>query len=334
MEVSSCSSSDRDDPNSDIAQQTNKRLTLNLLIQGAAAHMFITASHLVRDELEQIRPGLTRLYDRFAISGQLNYCIGEVGLTFGRPNRWWGFSKTPQTPFRNHLLLATYGNQLATEETRHLKKIGWQKYVIGVPLLHWCQFVPLLLKVLWVENGREQQLARLAVQVVSEIWNIPEERLDGTITPAVAFGNLQATKSLLAKAARDGAAGYGGVERRGDRFTVVAKARIFPLLVHELVKGTVELICLHGLGELEDDVYQAVTDEADRIEYEAWLLQAGPAMWRRFIAVAPRDRPLANTLMHVARLDPEPLETLMMQVLEEPSRAAQTLRVLGAESAG
>ena len=37
-------------PNTEeLLQQTNKRLTLNLLIQGAAAHSFLTAHHLVVD---------------------------------------------------------------------------------------------------------------------------------------------------------------------------------------------------------------------------------------------------------------------------------------------
>jgi hypothetical protein len=329
MPLPSHSSSGRDRPRSDIAAQINKRLTLNLLIQGAAAHMFVTASHLVQDELEQIRPGLTRLYDRFAISGQLNYCIGDNALVFGRPNRRWGFSRTPQEPFRDHLLMATYGNRLAIEETRHLRKLGKPKRVIGLPVLHWCQFMVLVCKVLWIERGHSLRLTQLAIQVASEIWGIPRDRLDGTITRAVAFGNLQPATSFQANVVRNGAAGYGGVERRGDRFVVVAKAWVFPLLIHELVKGITELICLHGLGELEDDVYQAVIDAADRVEYEAWLLQAGPAMWRRFIAVVPRDRPLAQTMMNVAKLDPEPLEKLMMQIMEKPSLAARMLSGLG-----
>ena len=332
MVVSPQPSYGNDQPRSEVARQINKRLTLNLLIQGAAAHMFVTASHLVRDELEQIRPGLTRLYDRFAISEQLNYCIGDNALVFGRPNRWWGFSRAPQEPLRNHALLAKYGNQLAKEETRHLRQLGKRKRVIGIPLLHWCQFMPLVFTVLSAEKGHQHQLAQLAIRVASEIWSIPEERLDGTITYSVAFGNLQPAETFHASVVRQGAAGYGGVERRDGRFTVVAKAWVFPLLIHELVKGTVELICLHGLGELEEDVYQAVVDAADRVEYEAWLLQAGPAMWRRFITVTPRDRPLAETMMWVARLDPEPLETLMMQVIEAPEQAARKLSRLGASS--
>ena len=62
----------------ELLRQVNKRLTLNLLIQGCAAHSFLTAHHLVKDELERIRPGLTRLYDQLAIAALLNYFIGEV----------------------------------------------------------------------------------------------------------------------------------------------------------------------------------------------------------------------------------------------------------------
>ena len=326
--MSSCESPDTEDEDErlDIRQQVNKRFTLNLLIQGAAAHTFTSASHIVRDELEQIRPGLTELYDRVAISGGLNYCIGDIAIFFGRPHRWFGFSKVPQEPLREHSLLAAYGSQLASEETRHLKKIGRSKRVVGIPGVAWCQFMFLMFKTVRIEQGCEQQLTHLAKCVVSDMWAIPYDRLDGAITRNVAFGNLQPPSTFKAKLSRAGAVGYGGVERRGDHFAVVAKAWIFPLLVHELVKGTVELICLHGLGGLEDDVYQAVIGEPDRIEYEAWLLQAGPAMWRRFLGIAPREIPLSETVMHVARLDPLPLEELMLMTMEEPNRAARWLR--------
>ncbi|MFT5528156.1 MAG: hypothetical protein ACI9HK_006144, partial [Pirellulaceae bacterium] len=127
---------------------------------------------------------------------------------------------------------------------------------------------------------------------------------------------------------RKGVVGYGGVERRGESFSVVAKAWVFPVLLHELVKGTVELICLHGLGSLNDDVYEAVTDEADQLEYEVWLLQAGPEIWRKFIAAAPRQIPLSRSVMHLARLDPQQLEKLMFLIVEEPNRATDQLIAL------
>jgi hypothetical protein len=92
------------------------------------------------------------------------------------------------------------------------------------------------------------------------------------------------------------------VERRNGRFKVVAKAWIFPLVSHELAKGTAELVCLHGLNSLDEATYRQVTEEADRIEYEAWMIQAGSEMWRRLLAAVPNKKSLPETLMHVARL--------------------------------
>ena len=73
----------------DLLQQTNKRFTLDLLIQGAASHTFLTAHHLVRDELEAIQPGLTRFYDRLSVSFHLNYIIGDITFLHGFPMRFW-----------------------------------------------------------------------------------------------------------------------------------------------------------------------------------------------------------------------------------------------------
>ena len=320
------------DPNTNIPQQINKRLTLNLLIQGAAAHTFITASHLAKNELEAIHPGLTELYDRFAISGQLNYCIGDNALMFGRPNRFWGMLPFPQKPFKNHPLMSKYGNKLATWATKRLRKQAKEKNLRTMRVLHWCQFIKIMTEVNRVETGYHSELSQIAVRIVSEMWQIPEDRLDGQITRAVAFGNLQRPRTLLGKLCRTGVIGYGGVERDEGRFNVKARAWVFPILVHELVKGTLELICLHGLNHLEEPIYRAVIDEADQLEYEAWLLQAGPEMWRRFIGAAPRNQTLAKTIMRIAKLDPIPLDELMIQVIEDPNRATDTMVNLGETS--
>ncbi|MCA9094117.1 MAG: hypothetical protein KDA68_11560 [Planctomycetaceae bacterium] len=112
-------------------------------------------------------------------------------------------------------------------------------------------------------------------------------------------------------------------------FTVVAKAWTFNIVLKELIKGTAELICLHGLKSMDNFIYSTVMDEADQLEHEVWMLQTGPELWRRFIAVLPEDRTTAEMLMHVARLDPDPLEDLMMAVVEDPDHARVLLRNLG-----
>jgi len=318
-------------PPDELLQQTNKRLTLNLLIQGAASHIFLTAHHVVRDELEAIRPGLPRLYDRFAISGHLAYWIGDVPLWFGYglPSWFWRRTHRPGHPFHRHRLLAAHGGELSRASKRYLLARGWKKWIIGIPVIHYAQMLWLLIRVAWAERGRKPLLAELAKLATGRIWGIDPSRLVAVFTTNVAFGYLKRPKTWAGRLTQFGAVGFGGVERRDGRFTVIAKSWNWPLVVHELVKGTAELICLHGLNTLDDATYAAVTDEADQIEYECWLMQAGPEMWRRLLAVLPHDRPLAQVLMHLARLDPEPLERLMLAVVEDPPRAKGLLEQLG-----
>ena len=72
-----------------------------------------------------------------------------------------------------------------------------------------------------------------------------------------------------------------------------------------------------------------MTGEADRIEHEIWMIQAGGELWRKFLAAIPDnasgESPLAETLMRVAQLDPQPLEQLMLDLVEHPLTARATL---------
>ncbi len=313
----------------EVRQQINKRLTLNLLIQGAASHTFLTAHHLVKDELEAIRPGLTRLYDRLAVSGHLSYWIGDGPMLYGLPSRFWRRTHLPAHPFHRHPLLAKYGGELSREAKRHLVARAWTKWVVTIPVIHYPQLLWLLARVSLTERGHVPQLAQLAKRATSMIWNIDEERLEAEFTTDVAFGHLPTPKTAVGRLTQNAAIGYGGVERRGEQFKVIAKAWNWPLVVHELTKGAAELVCLHGLSTLDDEMYDIVTDEADQIEYEVWMLQAGPEMWRRLLAVLPTGRPLPEVLMHIARLEPQPLERLMLAVIEDPARARRLLTKLG-----
>ena len=296
----------------EILQQTNKRLTLNLLIQGAAAHSFLTAHHLVKDELEALRPGLVRLYDRCAASLFLNYFIGDIPLVFGLPSRFWKKVGGPSSPFKDHRLLVEHGPELWQASKRHLISRGWKKFVLGIPVLHYVQAFELAARVAWAERGKQVELAQLAERATSIMWKIDEDRLDAELTTHVAFGNLRVPETKIGLMVQRGAVGYGGVQRRRGQFIVVAKAWFWPLVLHELVKGTAELVCLHGLNALDDTIYDAVMDCADHIEYETWMLQAGPELWRRFLSAIPPDRQLAETLMHLARLEPQRLEDCML----------------------
>jgi len=74
------------------------------------------------------------------------------------------------------------------------------------------------------------------------------------------------------------------LEEGDDMPVVVAKAWIFPLLVHELIKGALELAALNWAdGHLDFDEQKEVIEKADTDEGEIWGMRLGPAMWEKFL---------------------------------------------------
>ena len=114
---------------------------------------------------------------------------------------------------------------------------------------------------------------------------------------------------------RGAAAGYSGVVRIEGELVVIAKAWIWPLLAHELVKGTAELVCLHGLNRLSDEIYAPVVAEADKIEYEIRLMQAGAELWKRLLAAMPPGGVISEALMRLAMLEPAQLDQAIEAVI-------------------
>jgi hypothetical protein len=314
----------------------HKRFTLNLLIQGAAAHTYVTAHHLVKVELEQVQSDAVRLYDRLAIDLHLSQWQGDIFLFMGSPGEFWHSIGRPHHPFFGHRFLTKHGSDLAEASLQKVLRRARKKNAATVPGLHYAETFWLLGRTGQLERRHRQALESLCVRATSDIWGIDPSRLSGCLTMDVEFGNLQPPRTLNGQMLRFAAAGYGGVVRRHGQFQVVARAWTWPLLAHELTKATAELVCLHGLNRLEDEVYREITAEADRIEHEIWMIQAGGELWRKFLSAIPNavagPHALAETLMRVAMLDPEPLEQLMMDLVEHPLTARATLADMFDES--
>lgn len=51
----------------------NKRILLNMIIQGSSIHAFCTLHHLVKDELEKLIPGIVKLYDSLSVGTVSSY---------------------------------------------------------------------------------------------------------------------------------------------------------------------------------------------------------------------------------------------------------------------
>lgn len=75
---------------------------------------------------------------------------------------------------------------------------------------------------------------------------------------------------------------------------IYAQAMVFPVLIHELVKGVMELLSAHGLPK-NKKIGEYVINKADFLAAEPWDMRLGPGLWDRFTRmVEPDDFPLKH----------------------------------------
>jgi len=314
--------------------EIQKRHTLNWLIQGAAQHAGMTLHHLVRDELNALDARLLAGYDQFALLLLLQYWRGVMVLMVGWPPRFWRRAASdPNHPFFHHPLLAQYGGMLAeAAKERAVERIK-RKGGAPLPFLFSFKIVSLLKRLRTLESPHRSRLLELAKKTASTVWGIPDERLEAELSkdralPADHFGG----ENFQAQMLRSCVVGYGGVERRRRRLMVTAKGVTWQLLTKELVKGTAELVCLHGLKQLDDDMYQRVIESTDRIDLEPWMLQSGGELWRRLLVALPNGCPIAQVLMNLARLPPGTLHSVLEPVIHESVEARDRVARLAESS--
>ena len=77
--------------------------------------------------------------------------------------------------------------------------------------------------------------------------------------------------------------GVGGkeeVDRNTDPPTIKVRAVNFPMCVHEIIKGIMEVFAIQGQPE-DEEMFQKVKESEDTLEKEMWDLRLGPAIWDR-----------------------------------------------------
>lgn len=309
----------------ELRDEINKRVTLNWLTQGAAMHTGMTFHYLVRDELSSLDPRLMRLYGQFALVGALQYWQVDSTMLFGWPPRFWKRAATKRShPFFSHPLLSKFGGMLAANARERslarCKEYGLTRF----PFMFSAQTMFLMVRLRLLEAPHRLVLIDLAKRVASSVWGIPVAQLDGNLTTAEVVRNSIRDQTGEGAAWGRTALGMSRVAMR-DSLVVVGRGTNWWVLTHELVKGTAELICLHGLNNLSDDMYRRVVDAADHIEFEPWMLQTGGELWRRMLEVIPVGRPIAGVLMLLARLPAQSLEALVRAVIEQPQWARELL---------
>lgn len=314
---------------SDLRLEIQKRHTLNWLIQGAAQHAGMTFHHLVRDELNALDTRLVRLYDQYALINLLQYWQVDGVILLGWPPRFWRRAATDQRhPFYAHPLLSKYGGMLAEAGRQRGLERCKEKGLTRIPFWFGFQAQYVIQQLLTLESPHRSRLIQLAQETASMVWGIPRAQLDAEFCtkPEMAQkGSVIPIRNVRGALFRAGIVGFGGVLNRNGVLSVTGKGTNWQLICKELVKGTAELICLHGLNQLDDATYWKVLNVTDHLDLEPWMLQSGGEFWRRILCAIPDGQPLAKTLMQLARLPAGELESVVAAMIDHPDKAKTRL---------
>jgi len=122
--------------------------------------------------------------------------------------------------------------------------------------------------------------------------------LSGKYKKLMSAADYSYFKNLAPASGNHTAGGVCNVESNGDIPKIVAEALTFPVLIHELVKGVMELVSLHGFTE-DDELNEFVMSQADFTGAEPSDMRMGPALWGKFMsAIAPDDLKYKHHIYH------------------------------------
>jgi hypothetical protein len=130
------------------------------------------------------------------------------------------------------------------------------------------------------------------------------------------------------------------LEEGDDMPVVVAKAWIFPLLVHELIKGALELSAINWAeGHLDFDEQKEVMSKADTDEGEIWGMRLGPGMWEKFLdCVGDENYDIKQWLFReLTKLPAQQFHDFMKEILSGSQKCKEvidTLKELHKEDSG
>ena len=307
-------------------QVVNKRLTLNLLIQGAAAHGHWKAHRLVSEQLQAINPMLESTYDDMMLLSELSYWTGGLPSIMGHPVKFWWRMQQDGHEFSFHPFLRSHGLRIAQETQRDVFQ-RCREAGVGVNSSNNERLgVKYFERSIAMERSHLEALEELAKDVCCQVYEIERDLLEGKLTLVPRFGTIRDPVTIEGQTILQFMMGWSAVVRREGGLKVKATATFWPLLVHELIKGTVELICLHGMNDVSESEYAIALERTDHIEYEIPMLQIGGPIFLRFLMARPREIALAESIMHVSKLEPLELEQFMFHLYDSPNRATALLR--------
>jgi hypothetical protein len=108
--------------------------------------------------------------------------------------------------------------------------------------------------------------------------------------------------------------------------TLTAKAMVFPVLLHELVKGCMEILSANGLPTKEN-IAEYVINKSDFVKAEPWDMRIGPAIWGKFCSMIPAED--FNLKHHIysdiSKLEPKEYAQTMKEIMGGTKRGKQII---------
>ena len=148
----------------------------------------------------------------------------------------------------------------------------------------------------------------------SMYWQLPDEAMSGAMDQQ----NL---------------AGKEEVDRNTEPPTIKARGVNFPVLVHEIIKGVMEIFGVQGQSETN---WREVSQSEDTLEKEIWDIRLGPSIWERIRGQFPEEilldenqQELQNYLLvAIFKLEARQFLVFMKEVLEGTDAGQQMMTQL------
>jgi hypothetical protein len=114
---------------------------------------------------------------------------------------------------------------------------------------------------------------------------------------------------------------------------IIAQGMVFPILLHELGKGVLELMSLWGLPQDREE-RQYVLDKTDHLEYETNDIRLGTKMWEKFVTQIPVDNQevISLTWNIFQELGDDEYNSVVEGLLQNKAEAQQKVRRMAQEA--
>ena len=122
-------------------------------------------------------------------------------------------------------------------------------------------------------------------------------------------------------------AGQVRVDLSGPKPKIIAQGMTFPFLLHELTKGVLELISLHGL-DVDKETRDYVLDKTDNLESEPMDIRLGVKIWEKLLEAMDVDAlPYkAQIFTRMSELSPSEFNNIVNGLLNDSEQAKEKIR--------